>query len=65
MLYVWYVQLKRAKHIHKKQIHSLVSVNYDYKDYDRKGSVGNISDLWFQGACNRDELTGGKPSVVK
>jgi hypothetical protein len=36
MLYVRYVHLKMAKHVHKKQIHPFVRGQYAYKDYDRK-----------------------------
>jgi hypothetical protein len=41
--YVRYINLKRGKHIYKKQIHPLVREDYDYKDYDREGSVVKIS----------------------
>jgi hypothetical protein len=35
------------------------------KDYNLKGSVANKSGRESQGACSQDELTGGKPPVVK
>jgi hypothetical protein len=37
-----------------------------HKDYDRKGSVDKtISGRKYQGAWCQDELTGGKPPIVK
>jgi hypothetical protein len=36
-----------------------------HKDYDRKGSVKNISGCESQGAWGQGELNGGKPPVVK
>jgi hypothetical protein len=36
-----------------------------HKYYDRKSSVGKISDLESQGAWGQDELTGSKPPVIK
>jgi hypothetical protein len=37
-----------------------------HKDYDRKCSVGKkIAGLEPQAACRQDELTGGKPPLVK
>jgi hypothetical protein len=38
MLYVRYVHLTKAKHIHKKQTHPRVREMLQ-KDYDRKGTV--------------------------
>jgi hypothetical protein len=38
-----------------------------HKDYDRKGSIAKkkTSGRDHQGAWRQDELTGGKPPVVK
>jgi hypothetical protein len=36
-----------------------------HKDYDRKGSLEEISGRKSQGASRQDELIGGKPPVVK
>jgi hypothetical protein len=66
MLYVQYVHLTKAKHIHRRQIHFLVSERVLHKDYDRKGSVEKIfSGRESQGVWRQDELIGGKPPVVK
>jgi hypothetical protein len=35
-----------------------------HKDFDRKGSIENISDHESQGAWRQDELIGGKPPIV-
>jgi hypothetical protein len=65
MLYVRYVHLTRAKHIHKRQTHLLVR-EILHEDYERKGSVAKkISGRNPQGTWHPDELTGGKPAVVK
>jgi hypothetical protein len=36
-----------------------------HKDYDRKGSVEEISGREAHGAWSQDELIDGKPPVVK
>jgi hypothetical protein len=44
MLYMRYVHLTKAKPIHKRQTHPLVTEDVN-KDYDRKGSVKKKKDL--------------------
>jgi hypothetical protein len=55
---------RKAKHIHKTTIFS--SERMLHKDYDRMDSTAKkISGRDPQGACRQDELTDGKPPVVK
>jgi hypothetical protein len=36
-----------------------------HEGYERKDSVKKISGREPQGACGKDQLTGGKPPIVK
>jgi hypothetical protein len=68
MLYVRYVRLTKAKHIHKRQAHLLVWEEVFIgtmtarvqlqKEREKSGRAP-------QGAWRQDELMGGKPPVVK
>jgi hypothetical protein len=66
ILYVRYVHLTKAKHIHKR--HALLSSErMSHTGYGRKGSIekNKNSDRKHQGAWRQDELIGGKPPLVK
>jgi hypothetical protein len=56
MLFVRYVHLTRAKHIHERQTHRLVREDV----MNRKGSVEKKIGRESQGAWHQDELIGGK-----
>jgi hypothetical protein len=36
-----------------------------HKDYNRQSSFEKFAGREAQGACRQDELTGGKPPVIK
>jgi hypothetical protein len=63
MLYVRYVHLKKAKHIHKRQIHPLV--REDIRTMTGMVQLKKVSGRESQGAWRQDELIGGKSPVVK
>jgi hypothetical protein len=61
---VRYIELIKAKPIHKGQTHPLRQ-RMIYKDCDRKVQLQEKSGREPQGSWRRDEMIGGKPSFVK
>jgi hypothetical protein len=57
-MYTW----RKAKHIDKRNPSARQRAR---KDYYRKGSVEKVIDRASQGALRQDQMTNGKPPVVK